>query len=396
MWKYLRFGYIHWIWSFLLVAGLLLGGAWTWCGVAFLFLIGVGGEILTKNWRDESNPKYSHPIIHDLIIYSAVVCHFFVFFATLWVVSPIDLLGWGEFINEQLIFFRISYDVLLAKESNGFLAILGAGLSLGALLGVSGTGSCHELTHRISKPFDLWLGRWDFALSFGTNFATEHVYGHHKNLGLVGRDPVSPKRGMGFYEFLTKGQLEQWTNGFGIEKKRLDAIGKSRFSLHNRVIQAWLRGGVIILLAYLASGLMGLGVWLLAALVSKYILEGLNFFSHYGLIRLDGEPITSRNTFSSCNPIGNHFTFNLGRHGTHHENADQPHYQFKWKPMPESPYGYITMTLISWIPFWFWKEMLVMLRDWDENWATSEELKVIAQHNYESGIEQLEAHVSVN
>ena len=154
MWKYLRFGYIHWIWSFLLVVGLLLGGAWTWCGVAFLFLIGVGGEILTKNWRDESNPKYSHPIIHDLIIYSAVVCHFFVFFATLWVVSPIDLLGWGEFINEQLIFFRISYDVLLAKESNGFLAILGAGLSLGALLGVSGTGSCHELTHRISKPFD--------------------------------------------------------------------------------------------------------------------------------------------------------------------------------------------------------------------------------------------------
>ena len=141
---------------------------------------------------------------------------------------------------------------------------------------------------------------------------------------------------------------------------------------------------------------MGLGVWLVAALVSKYILEGLNFFSHYGLIRLDGEPITSRNTFSSCNPIGNHFTFNLGRHGTHHENADQPHYQFKWKPMPESPYGYITMTLISWIPFWFWKEMLVMLKDWDENWATPEELKVIAQHNYESGIEQLEARVLVN
>jgi len=40
--------------------------------------------------------------------------------------------------------------------------------------------------------------------------------------------------------------------------------------------------------------------------------------------------------------------------------------------------------------------MLVMLKDWDENWATPEELKVIAQHNYESGIEQLEARVLVN
>ncbi len=395
MWKYLRFGYIHWIWTTMLVVGLLAGGAWTWSGVAFLFFVGVGGEILTKNWRDESNPEYNLPILHDLILYSVVACHFFVLFATLWVVSPMDLFGWGQFVNEQLVLLGLNYDVLQAKQSNGMLAILGASLSLGGLIGVSGTGSCHELTHRITSPFDLWLGRWDFAISFGTNFATEHVHGHHKNLGLAGKDPVSPKRGVGFYEFLTKGQIEQWSNGFGIETRRLQAIGKNRFSLHNRVIHAWLRGGVIMLSAYLASGWLGLGVWFVAALVSKYILEGLNFFSHYGLIRLEGEPITSRNTFSSCNPVGNQFTFNLGRHGTHHEAADQPHYRFKWKPMPESPYGYITMTLISWIPFWFWKEMIPMLKEWDEKWATPEERKVIKQHNLESEIEQLRGYDSV-
>ena len=57
--------------------------------------------------------------------------------------------------------------------------------------------------------------------------------------------------------------------------------------------------------------------------------------------------------------------------------------------MPESPYGYITMVLIAWIPPWFWKEMIPMLKNWDEHWATPEELKVIDEHNRESGIAEL-------
>ena len=57
--------------------------------------------------------------------------------------------------------------------------------------------------------------------------------------------------------------------------------------------------------------------------------------------------------------------------------------------MPESPYGYLTMTLISWIPPWFWHHMIPMLKEWDENWATPEELEVIREHNRESGIDAL-------
>ena len=57
--------------------------------------------------------------------------------------------------------------------------------------------------------------------------------------------------------------------------------------------------------------------------------------------------------------------------------------------MPEAPYGYLTMTLISWIPPLYWKLMIPMLKDWDENWATPAELEVIDEHNGESGIPQL-------
>jgi hypothetical protein len=48
----------------------------------------------------------------------------------------------------------------------------------------------------------------------------------------------------------------------------------------------------------------------------------------------------------------------------------------------------ITIFLIGSL-FWFWKEMIPMLRDWDEKWATQAELEIISEHNRESGVERL-------
>lgn len=393
MWKYLRFGYIHWLWTALTVVSLLLGGWWMWGGVAFLFAVGVGGEMLTKNWRDESNPEYGMPIIHDLIIYSVVLCHFFVVFVMAWTCSNGDMFGFGAWANQLFENAGMTHDVFAARLGNDWLAYLGAAFSVGGVLGVSGISASHELTHRTAQPLDLWFGRWDFSLSFGSNFATEHVYGHHKQLGFPGIDTVSPKRGTGFYEFLFRGGWKQWSDGFIIEKNRLNASGKSWLSFQNRVLHAWARGALIVALVCMIGGFKAFIVWLGAAAYSKYILEGLNFFSHYGLIRLPGEKITTRNTFSSFNPLSNHFTFNLGRHGSHHE-VDRPYYLHQFKAMPESPYGYLTMTFFSWIPPLFWSHMIPMLQGWDANWATPEELKLINEHNRESGIRALNGDLS--
>ena len=385
MWKYLRFGYIHWIWIPLTIVGILMGGWWTWSGYIFLFAVGVGGEILTKNQRDESNPEYGLPIIHDAIIYSVALGHVLAVFVVAWACSSADIFGFGAWVNAAA---GGGFDVFAAREANLWYDYVGIGLSLGGVLGVSGISVAHELTHRTPHPLDMWVGRWDFALSFGTNFATEHVFGHHKNLGYAGVDTVSPKRGVGFYEFLTAGGWHQWHGGYEIERARLTKFGKPWFSLTNRVVHAWLRGAFVVALVCAIGGWLGFVVWLIAAAFSKYILEGLNFFSHYGLLRLEGEKVTTRNTFSSFNPLSNHFTFNLGRHGSHHE-FDRPYYLHQYKAMPESPYGYLTMTLVSWFPPVFWKLMIPMLNEWDEKWATKEELKVLNEHNRESGIAEL-------
>ncbi|MFT4583929.1 MAG: hypothetical protein ACI915_005363 [Gammaproteobacteria bacterium] len=388
MWKYLRFAYIHWTWIPLTIVGFLLGGWWVWTGFVYLFVVGVGGEILTRQSRDETTPHYSYPIIHDMIIYSVVISHGLALFVAAWACSGGDVLGFGVLTNSLFSAFGAGIDVFAARDANVWFDYVGIGMSLGGVLGVSGIGAAHELTHRTTRPLDLWFGRWDFALMFGTNFATEHVFGHHKNLGYAGVDTVSPKRGVGFYEFLTAGGWAQWKGGYDIERARLDKLGKHWFSPANRVLHAWLRGALVVLVVCLIGGWLGLCVWLIAAAFAKYILEGLNFFSHYGLLRLEGEKVTTRNTFSSFNPLSNHFTFNLGRHGSHHE-YDRPYYKHEYKAMPESPFGYLTMTLVSWFPPIFWKLMIPMLKDWDDKWATPAELQIIDQHNRDSGREEL-------
>ena len=147
MWKYLRFGYLHWTWFLIAIAGLLAGGWWSWSSVAFLFVVGVGGEVVTKNFRDATNPVYHYPILHDLMLYSAVIGHFVVTFVAVWVASDQDLFGFGQMVNGGLASFGIAHDVFTARAGNTPFDLIGVGLSLGGVLGVSGISAAHVWTH---------------------------------------------------------------------------------------------------------------------------------------------------------------------------------------------------------------------------------------------------------
>ncbi len=388
MWKYLRFGYFHWLWFVVGFSGLLLGGAWMWLGVAYVFVVGVGGELVTRNAVDESTPAYRFPVIHDLILYSVALGLVAAVALLTWCAGTVDWFGFGAGVNALAAQAGLDVDVLAARAGNAWFDYLGAGLSVGAMLGVSGIASAHELTHRTSKPFDLFVGRWIFALMFGTNFATEHVYGHHLELGHPERDPVSPVRGVGFYEFLTVGQWRQWRGGLAIEAERLRALGRSPHTPANRVYRAYARGALVATLVAAGGGVTALCTWLVALAFAKYILEGLNFFSHYGIVRAPRERIAMRHTFSSYNPLTNHFLFNLGRHGAHHATGRE-YPLLPFERCPTSRFGYLTMTVVSWVPPLFWRIMIPTLRDWQEHWATSEERALVERQNRASGIPAL-------
>jgi alkane 1-monooxygenase len=376
---------LSWIVTIGAALSFAFGGIYMWFGVAFVFIVGVGGELLAGD--DLSEPEYSHDWILDWNAYLIGLFLVISLITFTWALSSADLLGIGNYLQATF-----NVDVLSARSENTWIDYMGATLSMGVILGVQGIVVGHELTHRTDKPFDMFVGEWVFALMFGTNFATEHVYGHHKNVGHADKDPVSIPRGGGFYKFLTVGTFNQWKGGMHIERERLNAQGKSFWNLDNKVLRAYLRGLFVAALILYFGGVFAFVAWVFAALYAKFILEGLNFFSHYGMVREPGQPITIRHTWSSNNVICNMMLINLGRHGSHHTYGGRYQY-FKAAPdMPMAPYGYLTMTVLSWFPPLFWKVMTPSLKVWTEKYATDAERELVIQQDRASGIKQLEEY----
>jgi len=106
-----------------------------------------------------------------------------------------------------------------------------------------------------------------------------------------------------------------------IEAKRLARNGKSAFSWDNQILRAWSRGLLVMILVALGAGWKGLGYYFIAIVVAKLLLESLNYFSHYGIVREKGKPIAVRHTFSDLSWMSNIIMYNLGRHGHHHTEA---------------------------------------------------------------------------
>ena len=77
-----------------------------------------------------------------------------------------------------------------------------------------------NLTHRKNKKIDMFFGNWLQALCWDNAFAIEHVYGHHKNVGLM-KDGATARRGEGIYGFMIRSTVHEYINAYQIEKSRL-------------------------------------------------------------------------------------------------------------------------------------------------------------------------------
>ena len=70
--------------------------------------------------------------------------------------------------------------------------------------------------------------------------------------------------------------------------------GKPLLSWDNAILRAWLKSAFIIAVVGYGGGWRALGFYLLAIIWAKMLLESLNHFSHYGIVRERGKQITVR------------------------------------------------------------------------------------------------------
>ena len=287
-----------------------------------------------------------------------------------------------------LTYFNL--DLLYAREAMTTMDSIFLVALSGLFIGIMGTVPGHELSHRTKEKFDMSMANWLLSLSWDCAFVIEHVYGHHKNVGLA-IDPATAKRGENIYSFIIKAIVQEQKDAWTIEYECLQRKGISLISLKNRMITGYSRSVLVTVLAYFIGGLSGMLIFLLCAFIAKALLEVINYTEHYGLIRVEGERVSPRHSWNSNSIMSSIYLYNVTRHSSHHEKANLKYWELRaYDGAPMMPHGYLTMLYLAiFAPFYFHKIMAKKLIDWDANYASEQERELSKISNRDSGIPAL-------
>lgn len=369
---YLKFFLFHFL-AIGSICALALGNSSIVIGFALISGFIIFGDLLLG--EDVSVPKYQHEWLLTFQLWLALPLLSLLVFVAIWSVSSTDTLGFG--VNLSQIF---NYDFNFAKsQSNGwhiYFTILLTGLMIGSM----GTVTAHELVHRKWGSVSHTIGRWLLSFSFDSNFAIEHVWGHHLNIATPA-DPASAPRGRNVYQHIWISTIDGNISAWNIEQKRLAQKQSSVWSLNNRCIRGYLMSIFVLAAAFLLGGWAGLGIVVASGVWAKMLLEIVNYMEHYGIVRVPGKVISTRHSWNTNNRISSWSLFNLTRHSHHHANA---RVQFQnLKPNHDAPKmlsGYLATIVLTLIPPLWYKLMAPKLKHWDENFASDAELQWLKEH----------------
>ncbi|OUS24598.1 alkane 1-monooxygenase [Gammaproteobacteria bacterium 45_16_T64] len=383
MFHYLKYTLFHFL-TVPLMIGFTLGGSGLYLGFICAAGIVVLGDILLGD--DESTPKFNKSGLLTIQLWTSLPLILFMNFLLMWVVADGDPLGYGALIQSLT-----GFDALAAKATNTIPGIIGAVLGCSLLSAIVGTIVGHELTHRTWDPVSLLIGRWLLAFSWDTGFSIEHVYGHHTYVGSV-EDPATAPRGRNVYQHILISTYTGNVSAASIEAKRLQKKRQGVWSLHNRYIRGLLMSAVLEVAAFALAGWEGVAIFTISALVTKSMLEMVNFMEHYGIVRHPKSPVQPYHSWNSNKRISSWGTFNLTRHSHHHAEGDVPFHELK--PYAEAPMmvngllGTMFLTLVP--PLWN-KIMVSKVLEWDQKYASQEELILADEANQRSGIKAFQA-----
>lgn len=166
-----------------------------WMGLVVIFVVMIFGDAFLS--EDPSQPEYDFPWLLELPLHMALPFIFALLVTFAWLSGS----GNQDFLNlGKILSGFFSYDFLLARSENELSDYLGALLGVGFMVSGYATVVGHDLTHRTKDKKAVIEGRWLLSSSCNPDFAIEHVYGHHVNIGTE-EDPATARRGGNVYAF---------------------------------------------------------------------------------------------------------------------------------------------------------------------------------------------------
>lgn len=382
MFNYLKYTSFH-IMGLIAIISISLGEFYISLGFMAWLLVYIGGDLISGD--DVSVPEYKYPKLLTWQLWLALPILSMILFVSVWHFSTEDYLGYGAFFSSMT-----GVDILATKEATTFTQYVVLVLFVGLTIGIIGTITGHELTHRTWDPISMLIGRWLMAFSFDSNFSIEHVYGHHRYVSTK-EDPATAPRGRNVYAHVIISTIKGYISAWKIEKNRLLKKKQAIFSIHNVAIRGALMSLTLVGLAYMIGGWQGVAFFIPTAIWGKFTLEIVNFMEHYGIVRNPETPVQPRHSWNTNKSVSSWTMFNLTRHSHHHAQGEVPYHELK--PYTDAPMmvgGYLTTMAIALIPPLWNKLMVPKVLEWDAKYATKEELVLANEANRNSGIKAFE------
>ncbi len=382
MFHYLKYMSFH-IMGLVAIIFISLGEQYISMGLAVWLGVYVVGDILLGD--ETSEPEYKYPKLLTWQLWFALPIVAMICFVSVWQFASVDIFSYGAFFSELT-----GYDILSARAQTEAIQYVVLVFFTGLTIGVIGTVTGHELTHRTWDPASMLFGRWLLAYSFDANFSIEHVYGHHRYVSTKD-DPATAPRGRNVYAHLLISTIKGNVSAWNIEKERLNKKGQGLFSYHNAAIRGYLMSGLLVAAAYLMADWQGALFFSLAAIVGKFTLEVVNFMEHYGMVRNPEVPVQPRHSWNTNKRVSSWAMFNLTRHSHHHAQGEVPYHELKsYADSPMMVGGYLTTMLVALIPPLWNKLMIPKVLEWDQKYASDEELLLANAANQRSGMAAFE------
>lgn len=316
------------------MAGLLLGGAWTFLVPAVAWLILPVLDLLIGEDRSNYTADEEKAMAAELYY---------------------KLLTW---LYVPLHYATLGYGVWLAAQGRWSTLEWAGNLWSFAVQGGIAITVAHELGHK-QNAFEKWLAMALLHSVYYGHFMNEHNRGHHAMVATP-EDPATSHLGQSFYAFLPQSVIGAFRKAWRLEASRLQRGGESAWSLGNEMY----RNVAYPLLATLAIG-YALG-WPAAAFLACTavggfcLLEIVNYIEHYGLQRrsLDNgryERVAPIHSWNSNALLSNCFLYHLQRHSDHHTWPNRRYQTLRnFTESPQMPTGYAGMVLLAAIPpLWF-------------------------------------------
>ena len=217
----------------------------------------------------------------------------------------------------------------------------------------------HELGHRQTWG-EQFLSKLMLLTTLMMHFFIEHNRGHHKNVATF-EDPSTARKGETVYAFWFRAILNEYLSAWRLEKKRLEVIKQSNFSLQNEMVQFQIIQVLFVGLIYYLFGGFILLAFLFNAAIAYVSFETVQYLEHYGLQRKKNEKgrherVKAHHSWNSNHVFGRLMMFNLSRHSDHHYKAHKKYQALNHHDdAPQLPTGYPGMMILSLIPpLWFY------------------------------------------